>query len=51
MGTNFKEGDTVKYDNGKHQETFVVVRIGEYHLFSSQYNIPSFSKKYCKKIS
>jgi hypothetical protein len=51
MENNFKEGDVVKYDNGKHQEIFVVVSIGEYHLFSSQYNLPSFSKKYCKKIS
>lgn len=28
----------------------LVFRVGENHLYSTNYNIPSFSKKYCKKV-
>lgn len=49
--TEFKKGDVVKYDNGKIQETFTVHKVGEHHLYSTEYNIPSYSKKYCKKVS
>ena len=44
MDTTFKKGDIVKYDNGKHQEIFVVENVGEHHLYSTKYNIPSFKK-------
>lgn len=47
---SIEKGDLVKYDNGTHQETFTVYSVGEHHLFSTQYNIPSFNKRYCKKI-
>jgi len=47
---DFKKGDYVKYDNGQVQEVFTVYKVGEYHLYSTPYNIPSYSKKYCKKI-
>jgi hypothetical protein len=48
--TDFKKGDYVKYDNGQVQEFFTVYKVGEYHLYSTPYNIPSYNKKYCKKI-
>lgn len=48
MDDTFKKGDVVKYDNGKYQETFVVEK---YHLYSTEYNIPSFKKSYCTKVS
>lgn len=48
--TDFKKGDTVEYNNGKHKERFIVVNISEYHLYSTKYNLPSFNKKYCKKV-
>ena len=49
--TDFKKGDIIKYDNGKIQETFTVNHVSEHHLHSTVYNIPSYSKKYCKKVS
>ena len=49
--TDFKKGDTVEYNNGKHKERFIVVNISEYHLYSTKYNLPSFNKKYCKKVN
>ncbi len=49
--TNFKKGDTVEYDNGTVKETFVVHSVGQHHLFSTPYNQPSYSIKYCKKVS
>lgn len=51
MEEEFKKGDLVKYDNGKVQDTFIVYSIGEYHLYSTEYNIPNFNKKYCKKVA
>jgi len=51
MENTFEKGDVVKYDNGKHQETFVVESVGEHHLYPTKYNIPSFKKIYCVKIS
>jgi hypothetical protein len=51
MNKDFKKGDTIKYDNGKYQETFVAYSVGEYHIYSTEYNQPSFSKKYCTKVS
>jgi hypothetical protein len=48
MDNTFKKVDVVKYDNGKHQETFIVESVGEHHLYSTEYNIPSFKKSYCK---
>lgn len=47
----FKKGEVIRYDNGAHQETFIVFSVGEYHLYSTEYNSPSFSKKYCSKIN
>ena len=49
--TNFKKGDKVEYYNGTIKETFVVYSVGEHHLFSTPYNLPSYNKKYCKKVS
>lgn len=49
--TVFKKGDIVKYDNGTYQETFTVYSVGEQHLYPTECNIPSFNKKYCKKVS
>jgi hypothetical protein len=49
--TDFKKGDVVQYDNGKYQKTFTVYSVAEHHLYSTEYNIPSYSKKYCNKVS
>lgn len=51
MVNEFKVGDKVQYDNGKVKDTFIVHSISEYHLYSTSYNIPNYSKKYCKKIN
>lgn len=52
MLTNqFKEGDKIDYDNGNHQETFICKRVGDHHLYSTDSNIPSYNKKYCRVAS